>query len=795
MNAMPSHREDRRRGVALIIVLGFLSIMIIMAVAFLTQARTERLVAGASLEGMRTRQIAQTAMAAAMQDYLNALKSVSPAEAEHDIFLSGDADVTLNHYYSGQRLGDDRLVIGKVEDWLLANHLDVALGAGEASDDIQNAEWIWVRQEPGSRSRILGRYAYACFDMSGLLDANLLGRDYGDDIPEYGAATNRNNVRKMLYEALSQNKGGNNQLKLNVHQRIWKGFDTPAALLNLTDGTVNDGDDKPENRWEGADMAEGAGLSISSLSSYSYSVLHREDGSGKSKIRCISSSISGEPEFNDILAGGDPNDVLKGMADYESSSAVPIGVDYPSVKNVPMFNEIAVQAGLLETPAGLGTNGLAASTYDLILHVTIEFWYPFPSQDNAAGLFTMPVPSIGGSTSSSGDASIWVQMAGSMAGTLTPLQFGTITTVPSQPLSVSATYGRPYYADNVNPQNELLYTIRLESLGADPLLPPGMSLVVRNVQISQPFVLNHSGSPVDSTPSSKALDFSYKSEAPLVNLGLTSLQSLGVDDPRLNHLFGNWLTEDPPTLGATNSTVAAAKATAKADSGILPGNDFYCRNAPMESPAELGYLPGGTAWQTLDIFSEEGVQLMNRVVCDEDKFDLLSDHNAFFTNGTINPYTRHTNVLNAAFYGLDIREVPNMAGDPEDDERLRGGNLGVVVDAMMLEEPRNGYAGWGRSLASKNFPDELNKNVRISIMNNTWGLFNESDRLFVVVVIAQSIKEGSDEDKVGNWDENDDMITGERRAVALCWMDGSQDVGGDTLTQEMNVLMFQYLNE
>ena len=48
----------------MIVVLGFLSIMVMMAVAFLTQARVERLVAGAALESMRTRQLAQSAIAA-----------------------------------------------------------------------------------------------------------------------------------------------------------------------------------------------------------------------------------------------------------------------------------------------------------------------------------------------------------------------------------------------------------------------------------------------------------------------------------------------------------------------------------------------------------------------------------------------------------------------------------------------------------------------------------------------------------------------------------------------------------
>ena len=140
MKARPLDGQDRRRGVALIIVLGFLSVMILMAVAFLTQARVERLVSASSLEGMRSRQMAQTAIAAAMQDYLNALKEVSPADKRHDVFLSGDGKSTLQYYYSGILMDDTRLLIGKVEDWLLDNHLEAGLADGE--DGVKNAEWV-----------------------------------------------------------------------------------------------------------------------------------------------------------------------------------------------------------------------------------------------------------------------------------------------------------------------------------------------------------------------------------------------------------------------------------------------------------------------------------------------------------------------------------------------------------------------------------------------------------------------------------------------------------------------------
>ena len=787
-----------RDGVALIVVLGFLSIMLMMAVAFLTQARIERLVAGASMEGMRTRQMAQTAMAAAMQDYLNALKEVPQSDPRHNIFLSGELPVTMGFYYSGERLGDDRLLIGKVEDWLLDWHLEEALGGGGADDHVRNAEWIWVRETPGQRSRILGRYAYACFDMSGLVDANLLGSAFGDDVPDYGAFTNRNNVRKMLFEAvsLSPGTGGERQFKLNRHQRNWRGFDSPAALLNLTDGIRNVGSDKKEDQdrwWKSLDIKEDeiGGLDVSRLSSYSYSVLHKEDGSGKQKVQCTSANIQAQPEFSRILAGASLTDVARALDDYESTGVVPSGTDYPSVKNVPMFNEIGFQVELeVETVIDPDT-GASSADYTLILRMKPEFWYPFPSEDNQRSeVFTMTTPSIGCGGGTSGAGDIWVRVALGQPGSLgdTRVQAGAgVSVTPSGGLEVEANPGNPYFARNANDGN-IEFRVPLESTSGEPLAP-GMNLFIRSARLNNALKLQYSGGDVDATAGGFGVDLPGE----LADGAETEWVSMAVTDPRLNHDDDAWIDEEPHSLGTMNRAATDARASV---TGMAPGNYFYCRNGPIEYPGELGYLSNGRPWETLDIFSDDGIQLMNRLICDQDMYDIVNGKGVFFTNGTINPYTRYPEVLNAAFYGLDMREVPGMAGDPDDDERLSAGDIENLVEAMMEDPLKNGRAGWARVLNSTAaIPDEINKNNRIAILNNTWGLFNESDRLFVVAVVAQSIKESDEPSGKGNWDPDEDMITGERRAVALGWLDGSADVGGQTLAQEMNIVAFQYLNE
>lgn len=143
-------------GVALIIVLGFLGLMLMMAVAFMTQARVERLVSDSSTEAMRARQIAQTGIAAGIQDYVNAIQKLkSQSEDDHDIFLSGDLK-TGQYSYGRETYGSTNLWRGKVKDWVWDWHKE---GTGE--DSVRNMEWIWVGEEPGKMSRILGRYAYA----------------------------------------------------------------------------------------------------------------------------------------------------------------------------------------------------------------------------------------------------------------------------------------------------------------------------------------------------------------------------------------------------------------------------------------------------------------------------------------------------------------------------------------------------------------------------------------------------------------------------------------------------------
>lgn len=796
----PAFRLRRNeRGVALIIVLGFLGLMVMMAVAFMVQARVERMVADSTLDGMRARQVAQTGIAAAIQDYMNAIKSLdSQSDTKYDMFLSGDLNVSASYHYSDILYDSTNLWNGEAADWLPAS-----LTANDSPvdiDKIADMEWIWVRQKPNSRSRILGRYAYACFNLSGGVDANLLGRFFGENLPSdgYGAQTNRNNVRKMLLNGVrkSPSTSSDQQLKLARYQAMWQGFDTPAALSKLTDGKNNDGQNSGQNRWAEYDMDEKSvgPLATDYLSCYSYAATHRGTGYNEKK-QCTEENIIGNHYFSGLvsgLVGGDETDVRKAIADYFSSSPTPQGTDYPSVKAVPMFNEIKAEVQLKQ----------GEGKWQLQVTVKPEFWCPFPSKGTSSHSYVLQAPEMAGGTAQSGGGEgIWVRvLVNTDAGLLQP-ELKQESVSPAQ-LSVNPSDSR----DSPNSPGEFVYTLNIDlPPNDDGSVPEIKALRVAGVIFQKPWELMLGGTAVDATPKDKlTIAISPNTLSPGGG-NTTGVGYMEVDDPRLNHLAGRWSASSEGSMGEANTCLAAAKAKARTKMGCDPGKYMYCRNGKMESPAELGYIPvydGTTPWMTLDIFSEYGIALMNTLVCNEDAWNIMEKYDVFYTNGTINPYTRDTAVLNGAFYGLDAREVPDMEGTPSGNADIIGADRAKEISEQLVKNKdpdgnafvKDGPAGWARVLRYKGL--NLNKNERVALARNTWGLFNESDSLFLVFVVAQSITEAPEKvNPVGDWDEDEDMITGERWAVALCWMDTSAEGAKDDLTQEMDIIMFKYLNE
>ena len=807
-NRNPGRGSDA--GVALIVVLGFLSIMVVMAVAFLTHARVERQVSGSTLEAMRGRQLLRTALHAAMNDYSVEMAKASlvmaPYDSDFDMFLSKPPKALFG--LGGRTIGQDNvdLLVGEVEDWIPRKYTNVPYLAKTAVPE--NAEWILVRENPASPqpSRILGRYAYAVFDMSGGIDANLVARDANIEEHDGRAASNRirRSVRHVPMGLLPETASG---FQFKKYRQGWKGFDSLYALIKLTDGYPNDGNAGSDTRWkpERKEGAPPAGLHsnlVSDLTPFSLSVF-RGGRYVPASATWTPYALCGAQSWSTVLAplasqfgSGWPGWIENAINDYtNSASKIPNGTDYPSPKNVPMFNELNLTYRLVEQtdPMNVGW-----SRYDLEVRLTPEFWYPFPSTDNKiSDLFQLQPPTVGGGPAASGAEHLWFQM---MMMPPQPVKFATYT-APG-PLSVAAKYnnGKPYMAEGTT---NFTFTIPLEPLVANPTnptypLPSGKQLLINVVKLGQKIYLTGPGGNADMIPENLLL---APTPATLTaNAPAGAARVLEATDPRLNHLPGQWVLQGAPTLGALNTWNPAAKAKFAAE-----GTNMYCRNGPMQTPAELGFIPTGLEWETIDLCTESAADVLANLVADTNLFATWSTKGVFYTNGTINPNTRSSNVLATAFLDLSTHEAPNVdsalvSPSPIDAEKagLLAKSILDATEAGTLSAAFQAGSDWVRVPAmQKNGALSklgLNNNQRESLLRNTWGLFSPDNSLFTVVVVAQAIKEAPQSaDPVGVWNANADTITGERRGVALVWRDPFKN--GSNLHHEMFVRMFRYLND
>ena len=818
-NADPA---DRRRGVALIIVLGFLSIMIVMAVAFLTQARVERQVSDSTLEAMRGRQLLRTALHAAMNDYSVEMAKASlvmaPYDSDYDMFLSTPPKSLFG--LSGRTIGEDNvnLLVGEVEDWIPRKYTNAPYLA--KTNVPENAEWILVREDPSSPqpSRILGRYAYAIFDMSGGIDANLIARD--PNIAEHDAqiASNRirRSVRKVPMGLLPETADGS---QFKSYRKGWKGFDSLYALIKLTDGYPNDGNAGSDVRWqperkEGAAPAALHSNLVSDLTPFSLSVFRggRYNPASASWTPYV---LCGAQPWDNVLApiasqfgAGWAGWIDDAINDYtNSASKIPNGTDYPSPKNVPMFNELNLTYRLVETPEP-GPTGW--SSYQLEVRLTPEFWYPFPSSDNKnAGTFNVPPPTVDGGPAPSGAAQVWFQI---MMMPPLPVQFDPYT-APGQ-ISVDAqyNYGKPYMANGTTNFTYMIPIVPMVTPSPPPPnptypLPSGRQLLINVVKIGQEIYLTGPGGNADMIP--KDLLPSPSPVTLMPNAPAPAARVLEVTDPRLNHLPGQWVLQGTPTLGARNTWNSATEAKYLAE-----GTNMYCRNGPMETPAELGFIPSGKEWETIDLCTADAADVLANLVADTNLYKNWSSNkvingatitHVFYTNGTINPNTRSSNVLATAFYELSSHEVPNVDPTVVGANPITDAQAGIlaqsILDTTKLGTISTAFqtgSDWVRVPAmQKNGALSklgLNNNQRESLLRNTWGLFSPDNSLFTVVVVSQAIKEApASLNDVGIFDENFDTITGERRGVALVWRDPFKN--GNNLHHEMFVRMFRYLND
>lgn len=830
--------KNGKDGVALVIVLGFLTLMVTMAVMFVGRARVERLVGDSTLAAMSARSVLRTGISQGMNAYSRCLwddKVIMPAgKADYEIYLSGDTRDS-NDYDYREAIGDDVDLLGEYGDedkelsryWVPERYWDV---------DVGKARWIYQKAYDHAlgKERVVGRYAYAIFDVSGGIDINLLSR-VAHSGGESGL-TNRPNVRHFTETAANclndvTGIGGVGDL-VEDYGGFDSFFEIRKNLGNYVDvANLNNIVPYSMSAFRGTSYRVGSGdwtrpVNAEDLSESDWTKLlaGAADESVNRSGRTMQDALQG-------LSDSDRNAIAKALMDFTSEDIVPQGLDYPSVKDVPMLNEVRLKLTLQEEPHSGSDEKPDYSLYTLKAELDLETWFPFPVSDRQGETFKIPAPTfkLANGAGGGGDESITLRYGFTGATGYTFQRPDLEKTAEAYVFSADWNEGKPKHMTDPFTY-EIPITATCSGNGWDDSeeghLPQGLTLVLQP-QGTTKLAVEHGSDRVD------------EAELTLVNAKFLQLKQgsgeiasdMEAVDPRLNHLPDLWVAgEEDGTMGDYNE---AAKAAVKQNLGVSSprAGDYamFCRNGPLETPGDLGFIPtagAGTklagAWKTLDLFSLDAAWLMRQLVAkreaDYARTDPIRGQKLTFpktlpiyTNGTVNPNTPLTNVLTAAFRDLTATGIPGWENTTQNKKELSESDAKTIASRIVAYRSKGEYdteeslgkgydfasgSDWVCAFADTTWHKQLAslfdrpKNVREGLIRQTWGLFRPEDNLFVMIVVGQAIKEGPT-GTLGKFEEDEDAIVGEKRAALLVWRDPFPV--GNNPHMEMSIVLYKAL--
>ncbi|MDD5679544.1 MAG: hypothetical protein PHW60_16365 [Kiritimatiellae bacterium] len=675
-----SLQPSSRSGIALVMVLGILSVMLIFAVAFAVAMRTERMAAGNYADSVRARQLVHVGLARALDDLAvklgaNGLGSaggglVYPPWTVTNSYTNAYANTSPNLY-----LVFATNTSPKANE--ATNFVPRALWAAATNADCLGAANHWLSVDSiisnngvMTESNRLGRVKYLILNCSGLLDANFVGRwpaERGlgtnpmeiaiNNMPEFSSANNfivMRNTTHYRYETLPElaalNGGCFSQYPSNfmVYSYALPGYWDAGRLTNRA--PVNLAGD------------------VSALALRGTHIMAAFTNAG----------------FTDIQAGV----LFTNLLDYVGGDSIPGGVsnsspDYTrSVEAVPMINEIAFR-GEIVGPIVQNT-------------VEFEFWYPFVNFNFACHehkfYVDYTVEGSGYSTNVKRNLNTYADGDG-------------LPDLSSLPCFLS------YYWSTSDPTSGIPYKI-----------------TINTVQVRD--------------RNNNVLDKILVSNDPIfIPLGQNK-KSFECIDPRFNWNMKDdkqWSSASTNvSLRMTNNATIAywsMYSDCDKDSRMYVYADLG--DHAIKSVGELGCLAYDT-WKTIKLY---GTNDMRRVM---DYFAVDTNSADFVTNavwrGRINPNTREAAAMGAVFTDMPMDEYP-LQTDPVPAKLSAAEVSAIVVNIQSnvytnLSDIGLNFTAFPASAAN----DELK---REAVFRNTCGLLNLRQNLFTIIIEAHVASGGN----------------------------------------------------
>ncbi|MBU0677529.1 MAG: hypothetical protein KJ626_05375 [Verrucomicrobia bacterium] len=698
-----SSRRDSRDGIALVMVLGFLAVMVILAVSFSISMRTERIASSSYVEVARARQFIDVALTRAIEDYDSDLTGANLLYPDFVVKKSTDS--------GGSPLSTNIFVGG------VTNFVPVMFHTSATA-----AHWLPI-DDPDTGEAI-GRFAYLIFDCSGFLDANFAGRSNRLD----GADGYQISVADLYPpDVVSSNS-------FRTLTSTYKRFDGLRELALLGGAST----------WSGGNPRY-----FYVYSRFASNRVHNTpptpvNSGGRIPLDVTDTVLNGL-ETNveaKLTACGVPNpsEVFENLLDYVDADIIPNQPDNATAlasfntERVPMINEIVMSNQVVYTQVPDGSGGMN-NVYTHNLYVTVETWYPFPTDSTVPFTINVAQPTIG------------VIPPGSP---LTPVAIAPGPSPAFTPKAFSF-YTNTFLVGTVAPVNPapVIVGIAGSTLGAITVTTGGSTVDSVTYGPAFPNLNVVSFTPADPVGSKKG-----------------SSEGISVIDPRMNYNSTHWAGAGL-TLGQVNLNATGAEGP----------STMFVRDGPVSNVAELGFLSVGSPWRTIALYNNAagGGNPLHPVL---DYFSGVDERK--IRRGLVNINTPFPEVLTAVLNNAPIQDYP---GGPVLAALEAGAAVAQQADEIAanikslttLPTGQNvaGSSVIGKTTGLANLKTALgltDSQVE-SVIANTHRLFRYRQNLFLVVMAAQA---GKDRD---NNRITDSEVTADQRAVALVWRDPVDEDG------------------
>lgn len=397
--------DNSTSGVALILVLGALSLMLILAVSFAVSVRTERLAAGNYADSVRARHLAQVGLVRAMNDINDNLSDPDGQPHYPGWSVTNSSYSTETNSTETSRIYTTPLLNLATNDSIpraLTNAVKSAIDYNPASHWVEIWSEVPNKNAPsGIENNLIGRVGYLILNCSGLLDANFVG---GADRAS-GRHPNEIAIEQLLGELPN---GFTNERAEHVRYENL----VELAKLNNCAPTTNFCVYSycPPGYWDPANKACRMPINLAG------------DLTKSERHEAITSAFFNALNFSPEEA----KELYTRLIDYANADTMP----------VPMINEIVFTNKVTQEEKNGSTD------WSVEFKVAFELWYPFLGHD--AGSYTF-------------DALVNFESAADIVPVEVSLSFDTQGSPTSQPFKVI--YGDKKVTYNKDPEK---FTVKLE---------------------------------------------------------------------------------------------------------------------------------------------------------------------------------------------------------------------------------------------------------------------------------------------------------------------------------------------